>query len=225
MLRLRCASLTLLLFALVLPVRAAWISPFISEIHYDNAGADVNEFVAVTGPAQTDLSGWRIDLYNGTNGLPYQSVALSGRLGGSADSLAERSWMMSGMQNGPDAVALLSPTDRLVDFVAYEAAVVAGPGTAIEGAVARLIPVAEGGGTVPGNSLQRRETEFDWAWFAGTATPGLLNPGLAGIESGLVPVTDGLQLWMAGCLAWLLWFSAGRQKWVVMIRPLGCRLE
>ena len=38
---------------------------FISEFHYDNAAADEGEFVEVTAPAGTDLTGWSIVLYNG----------------------------------------------------------------------------------------------------------------------------------------------------------------
>ena len=41
---------------------------FISEIHYDNVGADAGEAVEVFGPAGTDLTGWSIVLYNGANG-------------------------------------------------------------------------------------------------------------------------------------------------------------
>ena len=37
----------------------------IAEIHYDNAGADVGEQVEVSGPAGTDLSAYKIYLYNG----------------------------------------------------------------------------------------------------------------------------------------------------------------
>ena len=83
---LRSASLTLLLFAFMLPARATWVSPFISEIHYDNVGADVNELIAVTGPAALDLSGWQLVLYNGANGRPYDSVPLAGGFGGAGGS-------------------------------------------------------------------------------------------------------------------------------------------
>ncbi len=41
---------------------------FISEFHYDNASTDVGEFVEITAPAGTDLSGWSIVRYNGTPG-------------------------------------------------------------------------------------------------------------------------------------------------------------
>src|SRR5580765_6132693 len=38
---------------------------FISELHYDNAGTDLGEFVEITAPAGTDLSGWALVRYNG----------------------------------------------------------------------------------------------------------------------------------------------------------------
>ncbi|MGH7673341.1 MAG: hypothetical protein ACREMC_10630, partial [Gemmatimonadales bacterium] len=37
----------------------------ISEIHYDNTGADAGEAIEISGPAGADLTGWRIVLYNG----------------------------------------------------------------------------------------------------------------------------------------------------------------
>jgi hypothetical protein len=63
-----------------------WIYPqahvFINEFHYDNAGADVNEGVAVAGPAGTDLTGWKVMFYNGYGGVVYDSVVLSGTIPG-----------------------------------------------------------------------------------------------------------------------------------------------
>jgi hypothetical protein len=45
-------------------VASAAVGPpvFINEIHYDNAGADVGEFVEIAGPAGTNLAGWRLML-------------------------------------------------------------------------------------------------------------------------------------------------------------------
>ena len=39
---------------------------WINEIHYDNIGADADEFVEIAGPADTTLTGWTIVLYNGS---------------------------------------------------------------------------------------------------------------------------------------------------------------
>ena len=51
---------------------------FINELHYDNAGSDVGEFVEIAGPAGTSLSGWSIELYNGSNGSLYDTIDLTG---------------------------------------------------------------------------------------------------------------------------------------------------
>ena len=211
------ASLTLLLFALALPVRATWISPFISEIHYDNAGGDENELIAVTGPGGLSLSAWQLVLYNGSNGRPYNTVVLAGQSAQADGGWAEAVWWIEGIQNGPDAVALVSPTDEVVDFIAYEAAVTATEGPAL-GSVARLLPVAEGGATAATSSLQRLGSADDWSWVSGPATPGILNPGLEGVVTGGVPVIGVLQLWLGALALWLL----GRR---VRRRPPGrvCR--
>ncbi|MEM1436490.1 MAG: hypothetical protein AAGG11_20740, partial [Pseudomonadota bacterium] len=42
--------------------------PYISEFHYDNAGADVGEFIELAGPAGTELTGYELVLYNGNGG-------------------------------------------------------------------------------------------------------------------------------------------------------------
>ena len=220
----RCASLALLFFACALPARASWVSPFISEIHYDNAGADVNELVAVTGSAGLDLSGWWIVLYNGKNGQPYSSVALSGQLGTSGEPWSEAYWSVTGIQNGPDAVALVSATDQLVDFVAYESAVSATTGPAA-GAVASLLPVSESADSAPTSSLQRTGDVEDWAWTLGPATPGLLNPGLAGFDVGVVPTMNAWQLWLAGFSAWLLLSFRRRRRPAVAQQSLSLRPE
>ena len=50
----------------------------INEIHYDNAGTDSGEAIEVAGPEGTDLTGWSIVLYNGSNGTEYNTTDLSG---------------------------------------------------------------------------------------------------------------------------------------------------
>ena len=54
----------------------------ISEIHYDNAGDDAGEAIEVTGPAGTDLTGWSLVRYNGSNGAVYTTPATASALGG-----------------------------------------------------------------------------------------------------------------------------------------------
>ena len=50
-------------------------TPFISEIHYDNTGADVGEFVEVQFPAGTSSAGWKVVLYNGSGGAVYDAAS------------------------------------------------------------------------------------------------------------------------------------------------------
>jgi hypothetical protein len=47
---------------------AAPTTPFISEIHYDNAGIDSGEFVEVQFPPGSYTPGWRVVAYNGSGG-------------------------------------------------------------------------------------------------------------------------------------------------------------
>jgi hypothetical protein len=51
---------------------------FVNELHYDNTGVDQNEAVEIAGPAETDLAGWRLVLYNGSDGSDYVTQDLSG---------------------------------------------------------------------------------------------------------------------------------------------------
>lgn len=44
---------------------------FINEIHYDDASTDSGEGVEIAGPAGTNLTGWTIIPYNGSNGQAY----------------------------------------------------------------------------------------------------------------------------------------------------------
>jgi hypothetical protein len=200
----RCAPLALVLLALALPATASWISPFVSELHYDNAGADVDEFVAVTGPDGLALAGWQVVLYNGNNGQSYATVALDGVLDGGANGLAEAYWAVSGIQNGPaDALALVSAAAQVIDFIAYEGQVTAADGPA-QGLTARALPFAEGSGTPVGDSLQRIGRADEWAWIAAPATPGLLNPGLVQARSGSLPATGVALLWLSALLGWLV---------------------
>ncbi len=47
-----------------------------SELHYDNSGTDAGEAIEVSGPAGTDVNGWRIVLYNGSGGAVYRTDTL-----------------------------------------------------------------------------------------------------------------------------------------------------
>jgi len=55
-------------------------SVFINELHYDNSGADSGEGVEIAGPAGTDLAGYQVVFYNGSNGTSYATLDLTGTI-------------------------------------------------------------------------------------------------------------------------------------------------
>ena len=149
----------------------------ISELHYDNAGADVGEFVEVAGDAGTDLTGWSLVPYNGNGGGQYNVTALSGVIDDESGGQGAVSFPISGLQNGsPDGVALVDAAGAVVEFLSYEGSFTATDGPA-NGLTSDDIGVAEPGDTPIGESLQL----LDGAWTGpAPQSPGVLNSGDVG---------------------------------------------
>ena len=60
---------------------------WINEFHYDNSAAnDPNEFIEIAGFVGTNLNGWKIQLYNGSNGQVYHTFDLTGTIKGPSES-------------------------------------------------------------------------------------------------------------------------------------------
>ncbi|MEE2951533.1 MAG: choice-of-anchor I family protein [Pseudomonadota bacterium] len=167
---------------------------FINEFHYDNAGGDVGEFVEIAGPADADLDGFSIVLYNGSNGSSYATYALT--VGTSTVSNGVRFITVElpkdGLQNGaPDGIALVGP-EGVVQFLSYEGAFTATDGPAA-GMTSTDIGVAEGGEPA-GQSLQLTGTgseasDFTWTGPA-DETPGAANAGQTFTADGGVGGND-----------------------------------
>ena len=129
---------------------------YISEIHYDNDGTDSGEAVEVAGPAGTDLTGWSLVLYNGSNGTAYTTTLLSGILPDQKDGIGTMTvnYPVNGLQNGaPDGLALIAPDATVVEFLSYEGSFT-GVGDPADGVISTDIGVAEGSSTPVGYSLQ-----------------------------------------------------------------------
>ena len=127
----------------------------ISEIHYDNSGTDVGEAVEVEGPAGTDLTGWRVVLYNGNGGTSYGTLVLSGVLANTCSGHGMVSVAAPGIQNGsPDGLALVNAAGTVVEFLSYEGGFAAADGPAA-GMISTDIGVAQDGSSPAGQSLQR----------------------------------------------------------------------
>ena len=154
---------------------------FINEFHYDNADTDEGEFIEIAGPAGTDLSGWQIVLYNGSNGKSYETINLSGQIDDEGNGFGALSFARAGIQNGsPDGFALVDSTGSVVQFLSYEGVFDADDGPA-SGMTSVDVGVEEAGTTPAGHSLQLSgtgTTSEDFSWSApSTNSAGSINAG------------------------------------------------
>ncbi len=177
----------------------------ISEIHYDNAGSDVGESIEISGSAGTDLDGWSVVLYNGSN--PAAAVTY-----GTPRNLTEvipttcnergvlvLTFPADGLQNGGnDGIALIDGMGNVVELLSYEGVFTAANGPAA-GMASTDIGVAETGTTPVGSSLQRQP---DGTWAApapstfGACNDGDENPGPAPevVRVDVTPATASVQV-------------------------------
>lgn len=155
----------------------AWIN----EFHYDNAGADTDEFVEIVleNAAAYVLSDFTLVLYNGSGGVPYGLH----RLDTFTEGVSEGGYTVyykyiPGIQNGsPDGLALCYQGNPL-QFLSYEGTFTAVGGCA-DGVASVDIGVAEDGTTPAGYSVQLvgMGTRYaDFAWInPQPASPGAIN--------------------------------------------------
>ncbi len=172
--------------------QAASTPVFINEVHYDNTGMDINEFVEIAGPVGTNLTGWSIICYNGSTGLAYNTQNLSGTIPNAGGGFGFVKIAISGMQNGsPDGIALFDAA-TLVQFLSYEGAFTAADGPA-NGTNSIDIGVSEIFSNPIGNSLQlagNGSVYEDFAWAnAGPETPAALNNGQSFVAGNTPPTT------------------------------------
>jgi hypothetical protein len=161
---------------------------WINEFHYDNAGADVNEFVEIAGTAGLDLTTnvYQIVLYNGSTGLVYNTINLTGIIDNESNGIGALQFAIptaTGFQNGGapegDGIALVR-NGVVVQFLSYEGSFVGNGGPA-NGQTSTNVGVAEAGTELAGMSLSLTGTGnlyTNFAWQApATATAGSLNTG------------------------------------------------
>ena len=145
---------------------AASQSIFINEIHYDNSGADKNEGIEIAGPAGTELNNWKLLFYNGSNGEIYNSRTLNFTFSNDNNGLGFEFINVSGIQNGPDALALVDNNNNLIQFLSYEGDFIATEGVA-NGIRSTNIGVTQSSSSTIGHSLQLSGTgnkyeDFSW---------------------------------------------------------------
>jgi uncharacterized protein len=172
---------------------------FINEIHYDNAGADVNEAVEIAGAAGTDLTGYRIILYNGSGGAAYATINLTGIIPNQSNGFGTLSFLTPGIQNGsPDGIALVDNLGVVIQFLSYEGTFVAVGGPA-NGMTSVDIGVSEPGTEAANFSLQARGTgnsAADFTFAAGSlSTFGGVNNNqtfVAAPQPGVLSIADAM---------------------------------
>lgn len=140
---------------------------WINEIKYDNTGADVDDTIEIAGEAGFDLSNFSLLLYNGSNGLIYQTIPLSGFINDEEDGFGAIAFTIPGnIQNGPDGIALIdSLEDYVIQFISYEGSFLANDGIAA-GYTSEDIGVS-GTSSAIGSSIQLQGTgtmysDFNW---------------------------------------------------------------
>lgn len=148
----------------------------INEIHYDNDGADVGEFIEVRVATGTDVSATTLALYNGNGGGLYATLTLPASPASSDGVFDYYVVNAPGLQNGsPDGIALVNG-GAVVEFLSYEGAMTAADGPAA-GLTSTDVGAVELGTTPVGFSLQRNE---DGTWRSPEAeTRGAANDGVS----------------------------------------------
>lgn len=152
---------------------------YINEFHYDNQGADQNEFVEIAGLGGTDLQGWQLEFYNGSNGRRYMAWDLSGSFIDQQAGYGVLGFTGSGgLQNGsPDGIALVNNLGDLVQFISYEGSLLATNGSA-SGSTSIDVGVVELPSTPLGSSIQLSGTgasSEEFSWVLGQASQGAFN--------------------------------------------------
>lgn len=157
----------------------------VNELHYDNAGGDVGEFIELRTNAGSDASGLLVELHNGSNGTVYNTLAIADAVQTSDGTYDYYVFNLptNGLQNGaPDGLSL-SNAGELIEFLSYEGALTAVGGVA-DGETSIDIGVSEPGDTAIGNSLQRND---DGSWSeAGPNTAGAANAVVSGPTSARI---------------------------------------
>jgi hypothetical protein len=116
---------------------------FISEFHYDGPGADLYEFVEITGLTENKLDCYRLFYVNATAGLPttYKEIKLIDSVifakNPGYGTLSLNNGLSSQIQNGSNDGFLLfdSCSNRVVQFISYEGSIAGMPPFTTESSV------------------------------------------------------------------------------------------
>ena len=139
---------------------------WINELHYDNSGVDIGEFVELAGRAGENVNSWMLIAYDGTTGNAYRRVNLRGTFANQQNDFGVLSFAFPMLQNSTDGLALVTSQGVVMQFLSYEGAFQASNGAA-SGKTSSNIGVSESSSTPAGFSLRltgtgNRYTDFSW---------------------------------------------------------------
>ncbi len=154
---------------------------YINEIHYDNLGTDVGEFIEVAGPAGTDLSTYTITLYNGNGNVSYNTTILTGIIDDEGTGVGSVSFPITGIQNGdPDGIALSKAGSNDVQYLSYDGVMTApatnGPAMGLNSVNILVTENPNATNSFLGYSLEYDENSSVWIVITDD-TPGLFAQG------------------------------------------------
>ncbi len=168
-----------ILFTLSFSLGASAQNPYINEFHYDNAGADANEFIEVAVPNTSTCTNIQVILYNGSGGASYDTknlpadASVTNVIG--SGTIYVINYPANGIQNGsPDGIALVCD-GAVLQFLSYEGTFTATNGPAT-GLTSTDVVVAENNTTTT-TTGSVYFTGGVWMQAETGATPGALNPG------------------------------------------------
>eukprot|EP01084_Bolivina_argentea_P311313 538863_1 len=158
---------------------------WINELHYDNDGKDVGEFVEIAGIAHTTLGNYQIYLYSGADGLMYKDLSFNTgsipkQQNGFGTVLLTFDQIQNG-GNGGDGVALIysdNNVDYVVQFLSYEGQFMANDGPA-NGRNSADIGITQSTSAIVNSSLcltglGYQYEDFTWSTCL-VSTPGAIN--------------------------------------------------
>jgi hypothetical protein len=165
----RYTLLTLIILLTSITSQASLI--FINEIHYDNSGADKNEFVEIAGTAGLNLLDWSLQFYNGSTGYLYKTHTIDDvTFDDSNNGFGFLAFEVSGIQNGSangigDGIAIVDSNDKVLQFLSYEGAFEAKDGAAL-GILSDNISISQSS-SPEGKSMQLTTSgngynDFEW---------------------------------------------------------------
>ncbi|MFK7740808.1 MAG: endonuclease I family protein [Planctomycetota bacterium] len=151
---------------------------WINELHYDNVGTDVGEFVELAGRADECIDGWLLIAYDGATGTAYDFRVLRHTFGNQQNGFGTHSVLFPGLQNGTDGLALVTGSGAVLQLLSYEGTFQAQDGAAA-GLTSTDIGQSETSTTPTGRSLRLSGTASSYSQFTWQppffASPGLVN--------------------------------------------------